>query len=283
MRAELADLGAPSARSAHAAASRLGNEAASLVRLARGVRRRRTQHPRIRHRDNRPGTQSRDDRHPLVSIAWTIVAQTEDSLEPLIGLGETSEIGDQTVRADRYCATRQPGSSPGRAIKRGRQRPCAHGARRRQPFRPSAACWRTSPADGAHRTSGAVQRFGQAIGVPAWCPCVCCRGLRACASCHTGGRGRHSAGGRPPACWTELPGAAARRSARGSRLVRVESAGLAWRGPLHAPQRPEWKRRVPMPRRFSPADNRAPDWPDARDARTWKHRGGCPFLSRCRS
>jgi hypothetical protein len=58
-----------------------------------------------------PGTRSREDEHPLVRIAGTIVGQTKDRFEPLLALGPAADVGGRGVRPDRYRATDVGGTS----------------------------------------------------------------------------------------------------------------------------------------------------------------------------
>ena len=53
-----------------------------------------------------PGTRSRDDKHPLVHIAGTVVGQTKDRFELVLALGAAADVGDRSVHPRRYRATR---------------------------------------------------------------------------------------------------------------------------------------------------------------------------------
>lgn len=53
-----------------------------------------------------PGTRQRDDEHPLVRIAGTLVGQTRSRYQGVLVLGPTASVEGRAVLADRYRATR---------------------------------------------------------------------------------------------------------------------------------------------------------------------------------
>jgi hypothetical protein len=59
-----------------------------------------------------PGTRQRDDEHPLVRIAGTLVGQTRSRYQPLLALGPDALVEGRAVLAGRYRATRALTDNP---------------------------------------------------------------------------------------------------------------------------------------------------------------------------